>query len=550
MKDNIIVDVKGLDKFIIKEGSKVSDLLKRIEQSDNIIAAKINGEIVELSYELNEDVTVELIHTNDSIGKKIYLNGLKFLYITAIKELYGKQTEVRLMHSIDKGIYTYLKIDKVTDEVVKNIKEKMIQLVNQDLPIEKISTSRKSAIKYFTKINDLEKVSNYNQMSSEYVVLYQLLDYYNYFYYLMPISTGVLKNFDLTKINSNGIVLQYPTGESDKIEDYKDVPAVLEEFRKYRNWAKNVNVRYVSDINKVIIDGKIKDFIQLNEMKSNNDLHNIANHIIKNKDKIRIILIGGPSSSGKTTTSKKMALELKSHGLNPLIISVDDYFINRVDTPKDKNGNYMFDVIEALDINLFNDHLTKLLNGESVKMPTYNFITGEKEYKKAPVQLGEKDIMIIEGLHTLNEKLTSSINRENKYKIYISPFTPLGLDKHNHISTIDVRLIRRMVRDYSNRGYSAEDTLRNWKTVRKAEDEYVFPYQHEADVVYNTALIYEIGLLKTFAIPLLYSVKQTSEEYIEALRLLHFLKLFFNISVDALPNTSILREFVGNGYFD
>ena len=550
MKENIIIEIKNIDKYIVKENSTIEELLKQVENREDVIAASINGEVVELSYTLTKDTTISLIRTNDRIGRKIYRAGLKYLYITAIKELYGINTNVQLLHSIDKGIYTYLEIDEVTDDTIKEIKEKMTELVEKDLPIEKVSTSRKSAIKYFESINETEKVESYKQMSSEFVTLYSLLDYYNYFYYFMPNSTGILKEFDLTRINSHGIVLRYPSDIDNKIPEYNNIPAVLNEFKTYREWCELVKIKYLSDINNIVINSKINEFIQLNEMRQNDNLRKIGDYINENKDKFKLILIGGPSSSGKTTTSKKMALELKARGINPFILSVDDYFLERKDTPKDEKGNYEYDIIEAIDIDLFNNHLTKLLNGESVQIPSYNFVTGEKEYKNPGVSLKNRDIIIIEGLHTLNEKLTNSVKRENKLKIYISPFTPLGLDRHNHISTVDMRLIRRMVRDNSKRGYNAESTLKNWRIVRKAEEKYVFPYQTEADIVFNTALIYEIGILKTYAIPLLYSVKQDSEYYEEALRLINFLKGFFNIPVDILPNTSLLREFVGNSYFE
>ena len=550
MKENIIIEIKNIDKYIVKENSTIEELLKQVENREDVIAASINGEVVELSYTLTKDTTISLIRTNDRIGRKIYRAGLKYLYITAIKELYGINTNVQLLHSIDKGIYTYLEIDEVTDDTIKEIKEKMTELVEKDLPIEKVSTSRKSAIKYFESINETEKVESYKQMSSDFVTLYSLLDYYNYFYYFMPNSTGILKEFDLTRINSHGIVLRYPSDIDNKIPEYNNIPAVLNEFKTYREWCELVKIKYLSDINNIVINSKINEFIQLNEMRQNDNLRKIGDYINENKDKFKLILIGGPSSSGKTTTSKKMALELKARGINPFILSVDDYFLERKDTPKDEKGNYEYDIIEAIDIDLFNNHLTKLLNGESVQIPSYNFVTGEKEYKNPGVSLKNRDIIIIEGLHTLNEKLTNSVKRENKLKIYISPFTPLGLDRHNHISTVDMRLIRRMVRDNSKRGYNAESTLKNWRIVRKAEEKYVFPYQTEADIVFNTALIYEIGILKTYAIPLLYSVKQDSEYYEEALRLINFLKGFFNIPVDILPNTSLLREFVGNSYFE
>ncbi len=549
MKENIIIDIEGKDKIIFGSGGTIEDLIKKVDAGPNIIAALINNEIVELSYVLKDDTKVKFIDYTDRMGAKIYRNGLKFLYVVAIKELYGTNTKVELKHSLDKGIYTRLDFS-VDEKVVNEIKEKMLELVHKDLKIEKVTTSRKEAIKYFESLKQTEKVEMYKQITSDVVTLYSLNDYYNYFYSIMPTKTGILKSFNLTITKDEGIMLQYPNTFDNKISAYTHLEDVLNVFKSYGNWSNRLNINYVSDVNNVVTNGKIKEFIQLNEIKQNEDIQELVEEITTHLDKIKLVCIAGPSSSGKTTTSKKLALYLKNKGINPFVISVDDYFKERKETPKNEKGDYEYDIVEAIDIELFNDHLTKLLKGESVKMPTYNFITGEKEYKKDKVSLKERDLLIIEGLHTLNEKLTSSINRNNKYKIYISPFTPLRLDRHNHISTVDLRLIRRLVRDYRTRGYNAESTLKSWQTVRIAEEKYIFPYQKEADKVLNTALIYELGILKTYAIPILHSININSEFYPEALRIINFLKYFFDIPESTLPNTALLREFVGNGYFE
>ncbi len=548
MKENIIIDIIGHDKVLFKEGGTIEELLKKIDAPKNIIAGIVNNEIVELSYQLKEDTSITLISTNDRQGAKIYRNGLKFLYITAIKELYGNGTDVRLRHSLDKGIYTTIDME-LNSKVIEDIKNKMNELVEKDLLIEKVATSRKEAIKYFESINETEKVNLYKQMTNEFVTLYSLLDYYNFFFSPMPISTGILKDFDLTLTKDNAVILEYPD-TSGSIPKYNHMEKVLNVFTSYRSWSDKLNVNYVSDVNNVVIKGKIKEFIQLNEIKQNEDLSKIANEIEKNLENIKLVLIAGPSSSGKTTTSKKLSLYLKNKGINPFVISTDDYFKDRKDTPKNEKGEYEYDILEALDIDLFNEQITKLLNNEKVVIPTYNFITGEKEYKNKEISLEGRDLIIIEGIHTLNEELTKSIPRKNKFKIYISPFTPLGLDRHNHVSTVDLRLIRRLVRDYRTRGYSGADTLKNWPIVRKSEEKYIFPYQKEADVVLNTALIYELGILKTYAIPILQDVSYKDNYYMEAKRIINFLKYFLDIPVDTLPNTALLREFVGGGYFE
>lgn len=549
MTDELIIEIEGYGNTVVHKDTTLYDLIKRLNKTDDIIACSINNEIVELSYKLKEDTKLKLISIKDRMGAKIYRSGLKFIYITAIKELFGINTDVKLLHSLDKGIYTRIDLD-LTVDIVKDIKAKMEELVSRDLRFEKITTSRKEAIKYFNEVKEKEKSSMYKQMTGDALTLYNLLNYYNYFYTKMPYSTGIIKSFDLTLTKDKGVMLEYPSTYDMKIPPYTHMDQVLNVFKEYGSWADTLGVKYVSDVNNVVIEGKIKEFIELNEIKQNNDLLKIASEIEKNLNNIKLVLIAGPSSSGKTTTSKKLSLYLKSKGINPFVLSTDDFFKNRIDTPKNENGEYEYDIPEALDIDLFNEKLTSLIKGEETLLPTYNFLTGEKEYKHAPVSLKNRDLIIVEGIHTLNEMLTSKIDKKNKLKIYISPFTPLDLDRHNHVSTVDLRLIRRLVRDYRTRGYSAEETLKNWRVVRRSEEKYIFPYQKEADIVLNTALIYELGVLKTYAVPILFSVSYHSEYYSEALRIINFLKSFLNISDSMLPETALLREFVGGGYFE
>jgi len=549
LTNELIIEIEGYGNIVVHKDTTLYDLIKRLNKTDDIIACSINNEIVELSYKLKEDTKLKLISIKDRMGAKIYRSGLKFIYITAIKELFGINTDVKLLHSLDKGIYTRIDLD-LTVDIVKDIKAKMEELVSRDLRFEKITTSRKEAIKYFNEVKEKEKSSMYKQMTGDALTLYNLLNYYNYFYTKMPYSTGIIKSFDLTLTKDKGVMLEYPSTYDMKIPPYTHMDQVLNVFKEYGKWADTLGVKYVSDVNNVVIEGKIKEFIELNEIKQNNDLLKIASEIEKNLNNIKLVLIAGPSSSGKTTTSKKLSLYLKSKGINPFVLSTDDFFKNRIDTPKNENGEYEYDIPEALDIDLFNEKLTSLIKGEETLLPTYNFLTGEKEYKHAPVSLKNRDLIIVEGIHTLNEMLTSKIDRKNKLKIYISPFTPLDLDRHNHVSTVDLRLIRRLVRDYRTRGYNAEETLKNWRVVRRSEEKYIFPYQKEADIVLNTALIYELGVLKTYAVPILFSVSYHSEYYSEALRIINFLKSFLNISDSMLPETALLREFVGGGYFE
>lgn len=549
MEDKIIVEIEGIGNVVTSVDKTIYDLMKEQNLENEVIAVIIDNDITELSTKLKIDTKMKLIKIKDRMGAKIYRSGLKFLYITAVKELFGRNTNVELLHSLDKGIYTRINLE-LNNTMVDEIKAKMHELVKEDIRITKVVTSRKEAISYFNSVKEYEKSLTYKQMTGEMLTLYSMLDYYNYFYTKMPYSTKILTSFDLTLTTDKGVMLEYPSTFDMKIPEYTHMPQVLNVFDNYAVWAEKLGVKYVSEVNNVVINGKIKEFIELNEIKQNNDLLEIANKIQNNINDIKIVLIAGPSSSGKTTTCKKLALYLKSKGLNPFTLSTDDFFKDRKDTPKNEKGEYEYDIPEAIDIDLFNEKLDALLKGEETTLPTYNFLTGEKEYKHPPVSLKNRDLLIVEGIHTLNELLTSKIPRENKLKIYISPFTPLGLDRHNHVSTVDLRLIRRIVRDARTRGYNAVDTLKSWRNVRISEEKYIFPYQKEADIVLNTALIYELGILKTFAVPLLYNINYKSEYYTEAKRIINFLKIFLNIPESALPETALLREFVGGGYFE
>ena len=549
MEDKIIVEIEGIGNVVTSVNKTIYELMEEQNLENEVIAVIIDNDITELSTKLKEDTKMKLIKIKDRMGAKIYRSGLKFLYITAVKELFGRNTNVELLHSLDKGIYTRINLE-LNNTMVDEIKAKMHELVKEDIRITRVVTSRKEAISYFNSVKEYEKSLTYKQMTEEMLTLYSMLDYYNYFYTKMPYSTKILTSFDLTLTTDKGVMLEYPSTFDMKIPEYTHMPQVLNVFDNYAVWAEKLGVKYVSEVNNVVINGKIKEFIELNEIKQNNDLLEIANKIQNNINDIKIVLIAGPSSSGKTTTCKKLALYLKSKGLNPFTLSTDDFFKDRKDTPKNEKGEYEYDIPEAIDIDLFNEKLDALLKGEETTLPTYNFLTGEKEYKHPPVSLKNRDLLIVEGIHTLNELLTSKIPRENKLKIYISPFTPLGLDRHNHVSTVDLRLIRRIVRDARTRGYNAVDTLKSWRNVRISEEKYIFPYQKEADIVLNTALIYELGILKTFAVPLLYNVNYKSEYYTEAKRIINFLKIFLNIPESALPETALLREFVGGGYFE
>ena len=528
-------------------GTTVREVIDSLND-DQIIALRINGSLESADYELVEDTYINYIHANDKIGQKIYIKGLEYVYINAVKEVFGKKTVVNIKHSLDKGLYTEIESKKRFDKgTVGQIKAKMKEIVDSDLHFNAVNVSRDDAYEYSLNAEEYEKALNYTYMTSDSVTMYELDGEYNYFYNVMPASTRVLKRFDLTYVPPKGIVLSYPI--DNVVPKYNPTTQVLNSFKDYEQKLISLGVKYAGDINKLIVDGKITDFIQMNEILYDQNLEEIAAKVANDR-KIKSIFISGPSSSGKTTTSKKLALYLKSMGLDTLVLSTDDYFVERVDSPKKPDGTYEFESIEAIDMKLFKTQIKKLLNGEEVVIPYFNFITGEKEFKRKPTSLKENQILVVEGLHAISEKLNGVIDKKNKLKLYISPFMPVALDRHNHIQTTDLRLIRRMVRDYDHRGYSAEATLTNWMGMRKSESEYVYPYQREADIIINTALAYEIGVLKTYVEPLLYSIGKDSEFYEEAIRILKFLNIFINIPSENVPSKSVLREFIGDSYFE
>ena len=540
----VFEDSRILDVF---RGTTVREVLRELDD-EQIIALRVNGNAVDSDYELMEDAYINYITIHDRIGQKIYTKGLEYVYIKAVKELFGGKASVRVKHSIDKALYTEIDMkSSLNENDVNNIKKKMKEICTRDYKFKPISVSRSDAYEYVKSLGEEEKMLNYSYMTHDSITMYELDDDYNYFFYIMPPSTRYLKRFDLTFIAPRGIVLSYPI--NNVVPKFVPAPQVLDAFKNYENQLKNIGVKYAGDLNQKVIEGNIEDFIHTNEILYDRNMENIANMVNKNKN-IKAIFISGPSSSGKTTTSKKLAMYLKSVGIDSLVLSTDDYFLNREDSPRKADGSYEFEIVDALDINLFSKQLRQLLKGESVIIPTYNFIAGIKEYKRKPTTLKENQVLIVEGLHAINNKLNGVIPRKNKLKIYISPFTPIGLDRHNHISTTDLRFLRRMVRDYRHRGYTAEMTLNSWMGMRKSEEAYVYPYQREADIIINTSLAYEIGVLRTYAVPLLYSISKDSEYYEEAIRILKFLKGFINIPSEHVPQVSVLREFIGGSYFE
>ena len=514
--------------------------------SETIIMAEVNGRPYELNYKVTDDVTVDFFDLTSPTGNRVYESGLIFVLEKACLNMLNSEIEVK--YSIDKGIYIKTH-KKITKEDLDKVSREMKEIVKRNLPIQKNLVNRLEAIEYYKSTKSYDKVNVLKYSVNTNVNLYRLMDIYNYFFSYLPVSTGALKEFKLTYIDQNSFVLRYPNiYYLNKIPVYKHHDKLFNEFKKYDEWCEKLGIENVSSLNNKVTKGNVDDIVLLSENIQNNSLFKIAETIYNNK-KLKLILLAGPSSSGKTTTSKKLELFLKGFGLNPIAISIDNYFVDRDKTPRLSDGSYDFESLNSINVELFNKNLKDLLEGKEVTLPVYNFITGKSELSDESIKLGEKEILIVEGLHALNEELTYSIDKKNKYKIYLCPLTVLSLDNHNRIRTTDNRLLRRIVRDNRTRGYSASDTLSTWGKVREGEEKYVFPFQDEADVIFNTSLIYELGVLKTYAEPLLYSVEESDPMYKEAVRLLNLLKNILPISNDYIPVDSIVREFIGGGYF-
>ena len=526
----------------------LEDISKDFQEnySETIIMAEVNGRPYELNYKVTDDVTVDFFDLTSPTGNRVYESGLIFVLEKACLNMLNSEIEVK--YSIDKGIYIKT-CKKITKEDLDKVSREMKEIVKRNLPIQKNLVNRLEAIEYYKSTKSYDKVNVLKYSVNTNVNLYRLMDIYNYFFSYLPVSTGALKEFKLTYIDQNSFVLRYPNiYYLNKIPVYKHHDKLFNEFKKYDEWSEKLGIENVSSLNSRVTKGNVDDIVLLSENIQNNSLFKIAETIYNNK-KLKLILLAGPSSSGKTTTSKKLELFLKGFGLNPIAISIDNYFVDRDKTPRLPDGSYDFESLNSINVELFNKNLKDLLDGKEVTLPVYNFITGKSELSDESIKLGEKEILIVEGLHALNEELTYSIDKKNKYKIYLCPLTVLSLDNHNRIRTTDNRLLRRIVRDNRTRGYSASDTLSSWGKVREGEEKYVFPFQDEADVIFNTSLIYELGVLKTYAEPLLYSVEESDPMYKEAVRLLNLLKNILPISNDYIPVDSIVREFIGGGYF-
>ena len=538
------------DTFIdVKSGTRVSELFKdEINKSKNeIVACRFNNEIKGLNYKLKSGGTIELIDITTKDGMRVYQRGLIYVVGKAFHDIYP-ETLITINYQLYNSMFCEIDNLNITDEMIKKVSIRVKEIIDSNLPIERKTMTKEEAKIFYEKEKNLRGILQLDLKQKKEVTLYYCEDYYNYLYGVMPISTGCIKQFELRKYK-NGFLIRYPNRKKPyELGEFIDSPKLFETIDEYDELHKILNLNTLYKLNQKIKKEEVRDYILMDEALHEKKIAKIADTIINNK-KVKVVLIAGPSSSGKTTFAKRLELELRLNGLKTKTISVDDYFVERKDNPRDENGEYDFERIEAIDTNLLNNDLLKLLNGEEIKPPTFNFHTGEKEYLGNTMKLEEDEILIMEGIHCLNDKLTYLIPKENKFKIYISCLTVLNIDYYNRISTTDTRLIRRIVRDNRARGYDALHTLKMWPSVNRGELKNIFPYQEEADIMFNSSLIYELSVLKDYAMPLLKEIKPDVPEYSEAKRLYAMLSYFESISEDLVLRISLLREFIGGSIF-
>ena len=539
--------------YEVKEGTTLSDLAKQVQlpQEPIILLAYMDGKLRELFTPMTKDCHVRFVTLKEQAGYMAYKRTATLMFLKACEDLLGTgaTTKIALDYSIGNSIFCDFLEDRVIDEAfARSIQKRMEELAKANLPITKRSLDTDQAAKYFDRIGFKGKKELFQFRRESKMNIYSLDGYDNYFYGYMAPSTGYISAF-LVSAYQHGVVLQIPKRkQTEEIVPFTPQPKLFHVMQRSREWTKTMGVDTVGALNDEITHGNINHLILLQEGLQEKLLADIADEIVsKNK---RIILIAGPSSSGKTTFSHRLSIQLQIAGLTPHPVSMDDYFLDRELSPRDENGNYNFETIASLDVDLLTKHINQLLDGEEIDVPSYNFITGKREYHGHKLKIGEKDVLVMEGIHGLNGTLTNEIPEDAKYRIYVSALNQINLDEHNRIPSSDGRLLRRIVRDAMTRGNDARETISRWDSVRKGEEDNIFPYQEEADVMFNSAQIYEIAVLKQYAEPLLFAVPRDCPEYQEAKRLLKFLEYFLNIPSEAIPKTSLLREFIGGSCFN
>lgn len=537
------------NKITVDNEISAKEILEKFNLDVNTLAGiKINNEVCSLSQKIEFDANIEPVFFNSTEGAAIYRRSLCLLLATAAHKLFpGKRLLVG--HSLGYGYYyTIDSENKITNDDIENLKAQMFALVGKNIEITQKYVSYSQATELLENLGLIETRKQLNYLCKSKILLNNLDDFSDIYFGPLVLTTGVLKTFDLIKYQ-DGFLLRFPSSKNpDKLTEFEDVPQLFNVYKKYKEWGKRLGVTSTASLNEIVSKRKTKEFIDITETLQAKQIADIADKIHERKS-VKVVLIAGPSSSGKTTTSKKLSMQLKVLGYQPKVIELDTYYLNRGETPKDENGDYDYECLEALDVKQLNEDLVNLFAGKEVKLPSYNFTEGKRFYSGKVTKLEENDILIMEGIHGLNDKLTPLIPKEQKFKIYLSALTQLNLDDHNRIPTSDNRLIRRIVRDSQFRGKTAAETISMWPSVQRGEKLHIFPFQCKADVMLNTALDYELAVLKVYALPLLQCVTPLQKEYAEASRLISFLENFSPIPVTNVPGQSIIREFVGGSEF-
>ena len=520
------------------------------DYDNDIVLVFVNKKLQELRKTLKADCEMQFVTTGEQIGYATYKRSMNLLLVKAIYDVcdHAPETKVRIHFSVSDGLYCTVEGAVVNTEFLEKVKVRMQEMIRRDIPINKRTVDTDDAVALFRQygMEDKEKLFAYRRVSK--VNLYSINEFEDYFYGYMVPSAGYLRWFELYPYEA-GFVIQMPTKQAPKVvRPFRPAEKLFHVQKESVHWGDMQNIETVGALNDVIVKDGPGEMILVQEALQEKKIADIAAQIAADP-KVKFILIAGPSSSGKTTFSHRLSVQLKVNGMVPHPISVDNFFVEREDTPRDADGKYDFESLQTVDVKLFHDCMLRLLNGEEVVLPTFNFKTGHKEYISKPKKMGVNDVLVIEGIHCLNPKMTAGLPDENKFKIYISALTQLNIDEHNRIPTTDGRLIRRIVRDARTRGTSAKNTIAMWQSVRRGEENNIFPYQEEADVMFNSSLIYELAVLKEYVEPLLFGIEHDCPEYPEVKRLLKFLDYFVGIGSERVPANSLLREFVGGGCF-
>ncbi|MBO5372099.1 MAG: nucleoside kinase [Lachnospiraceae bacterium] len=549
-EDKIVLKINGEEKTYAK-GTQYLDIVEEYqkEYEDDIVLVALNNRLQELHKRAKMNGELRFISIADVPGKKAYRRSMTLLMQKALYNLLGKEkSNIRVMHCISQAYYCELvNYGKPDEKLLADVKAEMLRMVEERIPIQKSSMSIDEAAELFHEygMTDKERLFKYRRNSR--VNIYSLDNYRNYFYGYMVAHTGYLKYFDL-KLYDDGFVLMFPNQNTKEVAPFKPSVKHFDTLNCSREWSQTLGVGTVGELNDAIASGRMQDIIMVQEALMEQRIAQMAQQIADSKD-CKFVMIAGPSSSGKTTFSHRLSIQLSTLGLHPYPLALDDYYLSRDKCPRDEKGNYDFECLEALDVELFNQDMSALLKGDSIEMPSFNFKTGKREYKGKKLQLGEGDILVIEGIHGLNDKLSYTLPKESKFKIFISALTQVNVDEHNYLSTTDGRLIRRIVRDARTRNTTAQETIAMWKSVRRGEEKYIFPFQDSADIMFNSGLVYELAVLKTYAEPLLFGIDKNAPEYMEAKRLLKFLDYFLPVPADKIAPNSILREFIGGSLF-